>query len=57
MSEPPLGTFAELALELVPLLVRCLDNPAPRRLHILDTRAHLGLEPGIRNCEPSRRAD
>jgi len=29
MSEPSLGSFTEFALEPAPLLVRCLDDPAP----------------------------
>src|SRR5262249_61177253 len=57
MSEPPLGAFAQFALEPAPLFVRCLDDPAPRRLHLLDSRAYLSLKPGVRHHEPGRRAD
>src|SRR6516164_7119303 len=57
MSEPPLGTIAELTLEPAPLFVRRLDDPAPRRLHLPHPRAHLSLKPGVRHREPGHRTD
>src|SRR5262249_22742984 len=57
MSEPPLGAFTQLALKPAPLFVRRLDDPAPRRLHLLDARTYLSLKPSVRHREPGRRAD
>src|SRR5512142_3186719 len=57
MSEPALGTIAELALKPAALLIRRLDNPAPGRLQLSDACAHLSLKPRIRNREPGSRAN
>jgi hypothetical protein len=57
MSEPPLGTVAELALKPAALVVRRFDNPAPGRLQLADARAHLSLKPRIRNREPGSGAN
>src|SRR5207237_1628660 len=48
MSEPPLGTVAELALKPAALLIRRLDNPAPGRLQFANACAHLSLKPRVR---------